>query len=119
MIHTFLIDPVPAPRMSSSDRWKKRPVVTRYWQYKKDLNNLCMINRYVLTDRLDVIFYLPLPDSWSRKKKDLVTGKPHTQRPDTDNLLKGFIDCLTDDDCAIWDVHARKYWAVQGRIEVL
>ena len=31
------IQPVAKPRMTRSDRWKKRPVVLKYWQFKDAL----------------------------------------------------------------------------------
>jgi len=32
--------------------------------------------------------YLPMPKSWSKKKKSAMAGRPHRQKPDRDNIDK-------------------------------
>lgn len=61
---------------------------------------------------------MPMPNSWSEKKKAQFDGKPHQQKPDWDNLAKAFCDALCADDSYIYDVRAQKYWARTGSIEV-
>ena len=41
----------------------------------------------------------------------------HQQRPDIDNLLKGLMDALLEEDSHIHTVYARKIWSEQGAIE--
>ena len=43
---TLNIVPVAKPRMTQSDKWKKRPVVQKYWKYKDDLKLLCFLCRW-------------------------------------------------------------------------
>mgnify|MGYP000546892415 CR=1 FL=1 len=112
------ITPVAKPRMTQADKWKKRPSTDKYWQYKDDLRKLCMAYHYKITNQLDVIFYIEMPRSWSKKKREMMRGEPHQQVPDTDNLMKGFKDALADQDCAIWDERGRKYWSEKGAIEI-
>lgn len=54
---------------------------------------------------MDVIFYLPLPQTASAKKLDLIRGQWHIYKPDTSNLLKFVEDVATsicfEDDCII------------------
>lgn len=61
---------------------------------------------------IDVLFVLPVPASWSAKKRATVTA--HTSRPDLDNLLKLFKDALNGvfwlDDRQIFSVQARKVY---------
>ena len=112
MIEIF-ITPVPKPRMTRSDKWKKRPVTDRYWAFKDELLKQLKGN---LEPRFHVIFYIPMPKSWSKKRKLEMNGKPHQVRPDVDNYEKSFMDALCEDDSYIYDVRAEKYWAVRGRI---
>ena len=89
---TLNIVPVAKPRMTQSDKWKKRPATEKYWKYKDDLKLLCFLCRWQPKDDLDVKFVLPMPNSWSERKKKKMDGQPHKQRPDLDNLIKGFKD---------------------------
>ncbi len=111
----YNITPVPKPRMTQSDKWKKRKCVVQYWQYKDKLKESGMS----LTNDDRVIFYVPMPDSYSKKKKALLDGQPHQQKPDVDNMIKGILDCLFKDDSHIWRVYAEKRWAYEGAIEIV
>ena len=107
--------PCPAPRMTRADAWKKRPCVLKYRAFKDDL-------RHYIKDvpvPLKIHFALPMPDSWSDKKRKAMNGQPHTQKPDIDNLLKAFMDALLKDDSHVWTVTASKGWAEKGFIIVV
>lgn len=107
------IAPVPKPRMTKSDRWKQRPAVMRYWQFKDDLK------REVTGDldaRFSVVFHIAMPKSWPEKRKLLFDGKPHQVKPDADNYLKAFMDALCVDDSYVYDARVQKYWAREGKI---
>ena len=107
-----------APRQSRSDAWNPSPAVLRYRAFRDELRIKVAQAGYEPGDVLRVTFYLPMPASWSQRKRRLMEGQPHQQKPDTDNLLKGFCDALLADDAHIWDMHARKRWAVAGAIEI-
>src|SRR5574340_1228841 len=111
----FNITPIGKPRMVRSDRWSDRPAVLQYWAYKDELNLLAHKNRYTLGDTLDIIFYIPMPRTWSKKKQEAMNGKPHQQKPDADNLVKAFMDCLSGDDAGVWNIRIRKYWSLDGQ----
>lgn len=115
----FKVNPVAKPRMTRSDKWKSRPATAHYWQFKDELNVQAAKQGFNIGKQISVVFLLPMPASWSQKKKDLMDGTSHEQKPDTDNLLKAFCDALTDNDCAIWSQTGRKFWAYQGRIVVV
>ena len=51
-----------------------------------------------------------MPASRSKKKKAAMTGKPHRQRPDVDNLGKALFDALFKEDSCIAQSFARKFW---------
>lgn len=111
------ITPIPKPRMVNSDRWKKRPVVEKYWKYKDALN--LMAPKNINWEHLSIKFVMPIPGSWSKKKSLEMVGKPHQQTPDLDNLIKALKDCLLKQDCAVWHYEdIKKVWGVEGCIVV-
>lgn len=110
------INPVSKPRMTQRDKWAKRPCVVRYYSFKDELRRAWGCKE--VPDQLNLIFYLPMPSSWSKKRRNQMLGKPHQSKPDIDNLIKSFLDCLLENDARIWDVKASKRWAERGAIEV-
>lgn len=101
--------------MTKSDRWKKRPAVVRYFDFKDALRSEFT---GTLEPAFKIIFYMPMPKSWSDKKRKEMCGSPHQQKPDIDNLAKAFMDAMCDDDSYVYDVHAKKFWANTGSIEL-
>ena len=65
-----------------------------------------------------IIFHVPMPNSWSNKKKVRMNTRPHQQRPDIDNYCKGIFDALHTEDSHIADVCLSKRWAYEGGIEI-
>ena len=65
-----------------------------------------------------ILFVLPLPPSWSEKKKIQMAEMPHQQTPDLDNLLKALFDAVFADDKAIWHYEAAKRWGREGAIVI-
>lgn len=116
--YVFQITPMGAPRMVHSDKWAGRPVVQRYFTFRDELRLQARQKHYELKDTLNITFYIPMPESWSKKKKEEMNGKPHQQKFDIDNGVKGFLDTMTYNDAHVWDCHARKFWAYQGAIIV-
>lgn len=110
------LEPMGKPRMTQRDRWAKRSVVVRYFAYCDSLR--AALPGFVVPDRLGLEFSIPMPKSWSAKKRVLLKGKPHKQRPDIDNLAKAFMDALADDDSYIYSLKAEKYWDESGSIKV-
>jgi Holliday junction resolvase RusA-like endonuclease len=104
------------PRMTQRDRWKGRPAVLKYHAYCDELNYA--LPRYTLPVTLVATFYLPMPASWSKKRRAEMVGKPHDQKPDIDNLAKGFIDAFKVEDKHVAILHVSKYWADEGGIEL-
>lgn len=107
------ITPVPKPRMTKSDTWKKRPCTDRYWKFKDEVRK----NKIEVPEAgSHIIFVMPMPDSWSKKKKREMDGKPHKQKPDKDNLEKALLDAIFDEDSHIWDSRVTKVWGYYGAI---
>ena len=111
----YLITPMGKPRMTRSDKWKTRPAVMRYRAFKDE----CRLRKVVCEAGDSYIFIVPMPKSWSEKKKKLMDGEPHIQVPDLDNMLKALWDavCLTDEH--LWKIcGAEKRWGRVGSIVV-
>jgi Holliday junction resolvase RusA-like endonuclease len=116
----FNVDPIAKPRMTQRDKWKNRPIVNRYNTYKDILR--LQANSQGLETIPSVIeslfFYVPMPKSWSKKKKAAMVGRIHEQTPDIDNLLKGFMDtlCREDKHVAYFKNGLGKFWSEEGAI---
>lgn len=112
---TYNIIPCPAPRMTRADRWKKRPCVLRYFNFKDKVRelNIKVFNGDSIT------FIMPMPESWAKKKVGCLTGQPHTQTPDLDNLLKALLDSVYGQDKGIHTIaKLSKIWGAKGRIVI-
>jgi len=109
------IEPVAKPRMTQSDKWKKRASVLKYWAFADEL-------RYkfgeTLPSSITLDFYIPMPKSWSKKKKEKMKGQWHKQKPDLSNLIKAVEDALCKEDSHIASIMAHKEWAEKGAIDI-
>ncbi len=112
----YSIIPVSKPRQTRSDKWKERPCVMRYRAFADEvrLNSICIPD-----GGSHITFYIPMPKSWSKKKKASHANQPHKQKPDSDNLIKALFDAAHKEDSFIYDFRATKLWAVEGAIEVV
>lgn len=71
----------------------------RYNQYKVDLLAEAKSKQFTMPPQgASIIFFLPVPRTWSNKKKKQHHGKLHQSKPDLDNLLKAFGDSLISED---------------------
>jgi len=98
------------PRMTKSDKWNQRPATSKYWAFKDLLTMQARIQGFVLSDQIKIVAHLPMPKSWSKKKRGEFAFEPHQQKPDIDNIIKSVQDILMKEDSTIWEVHALKYW---------
>lgn len=109
----YPIVPMGKPRMTRADKWKKRPEVMRYRAFCDEVR----IRGVVLpVAGAHVTFILPMPASWSKKKRAEMNGKPHQVKPDKDNLEKALLDALFENDAHIWDLRVTKLWGESGQI---
>lgn len=107
------VTPVAAPRMVRSDRWRGRTPVLKYFEYKDHLRSSFTGE---LAETFEVIFVLPMPESWPKKQRRQMIWTPHRQRPDTDNLLKAFKDALCEKDERVYHDTSWKFWGNEGCI---
>lgn len=108
--YVFDTAPHSAPRMTRSDRWKKRPIVVSYFAFKDEVRLKANLMGYKLSGVLDILFVVPMPKSWSKKKKREMYLTKHEQTPDRDNYLKAFQDAFNEDDSFVWDGRTTKIW---------
>lgn len=107
------------PRMVRSDVWRKRPAVLSYWAYADDLRLQARQKQFNFPlDGCHIRFLISMPESWSKRKRRELENQPHQQKPDIDNLVKGVMDALLDDDAGVWRISADKLWSVRSGIIV-
>ena len=120
----YNITPIPKPRMTISDsrpyppknykgkEWPRR-CVQRYRNFK-DLVAMNHVDLPAIGAR--VIFVLPMPEGWSKAKKESMNNRYHQRVPDLDNLQKALFDAIYSKDCIIADIHVAKKWGYEGAI---
>lgn len=109
----YNILPMGKPRQTRADKWKKRPEVMRYRAF---CDHVRLLGVELPEANSHVTFILPMPQSWSKKKRLAYNGKPHQGKPDFDNLMKALMDAIFEDDAHIWDARVTKLWGVEGKI---
>ena len=72
---------------------------------------------------LDVSYFMPIPNSLSKKKKEEFLGQKHSIRPDLSNLVKMTEDLIVDaniitDDARITTITAVKVYSDNPRTEL-
>lgn len=112
------LEAIGKPRMTRRDAWSKRPAVKRYneWKDRFRAATKMILNRIDLDLVTDVswIAVFAIPPSLTRREREARAGKPHTQKPDRDNIDKAILDTLFHHDEGIADGTLRKRWAAPG-----
>ena len=108
--------PMGKPRQTQADRWKKRKVVERYRQLADVLRAEAMLQKFRCTGVMIMYFDMPMPKSWSKKRKRELIGTPCRSRPDIDNLCKAVLDALMEEDKYLYRITASKHWSLTGGI---
>lgn len=112
------------PHCLSQENLNRKKRLERYNDYKDDLRGLAKKAGFEMpVAGWALYFYIPMPKSWSKKKKELMKGQLHLQKPDIDNFEKGFYDALSvvDEQIAQLSGHG-KFWIAEdepGYIEIL
>lgn len=113
--------PCPKPRQTARDKWLNppRPCVARYRAWA-DKARECAGELPAKPGHLDVKFFLPIPPSWTAKKREAHRGQPHQVKPDKDNLEKAVADALFRHDEHIWKGQQEKRWEDENgpRVEI-
>lgn len=92
----------------------------RYMGYRDELRKLWGASGLMIPEAgMQLTFFRPMYKSWSDDRRREHWGMPSRRKPDTDNLVKGFIDALVEEDEHIWHLgEPAKYWGDAGWIEV-
>lgn len=100
--------------------------IQEYFYYCNSLAWLARQTKFTCPDVLSLVFVIPMPKSWSAKKKREMNGQPHQvkQRSDLSNLIKAFEDAVYKafgkDDGLIYEYgKMRKEWGYIGKIQIL
>jgi len=64
------------------------------------------------------VAYFTPPQSWSKKKRAAAIGTLHRSKPDRDNIDKGILDAMFEEDAGIASGTIEKRWAENSRIEI-
>lgn len=66
---------------------------------------------------VEFVFFCKMPSTWSDKKKKEIEGKPRPKKPDIDNYIKFYLDCMSglifDDDNIVVQIKARKLYSIK------
>ena len=74
--------------------------------------------------RLDIVFGIPIPQSWSKKQQDAAASGLllPAKKPDIDNLIKAVMDALNgvayDDDNQVIELSAKKVYAPEPYVAI-
>ena len=90
---------------------KRRLRLEKYNEYKVNLLTEAKRKKFELPAAgLHITFYIPVPESWTKKKKAAHHGMLHQSRPDIDNLTKAFFDSIVAEDKYIANISITKRW---------
>ena len=57
-----------------------------------------------------ITFFIPIPKTWRKFKREAMAWMLHQSKPDLDNLLKAYFDSLLAEDKYISHYEAKKVW---------
>lgn len=95
--------------------------IEKYNQYKIDLSAEAKRMKFSMHPQgMSITFFIPVPKSWTNKKKRLHHMQYHSSTPDLDNLMKAMQDSLLTDDRHLAHYELSKRWVNNetGWIEV-
>lgn len=113
MEFTFYSAPIGKPRMTRRDKWKQRPCVMGYRAWCDGLREAAGVRgkaKLTTPTILIVHAYFGFPSSWDEKKRLQHFNQPHTQKPDSDNILKAVSDALFQNDEMVFSQAIEKTW---------
>lgn len=94
-----------------NDYLNRKNIIKRYFDYKRSLKaEADRVGFVIPEENVWFRFFIPMPQSWSKKKRNQMCFQQHKTRPDIDNLSKGVFDSLLVQDMALSDYRASKFW---------
>jgi Holliday junction resolvase RusA-like endonuclease len=71
---------------------------------------------------VEMIFHTPIPKKTSQKRRKELLDAPNPKKPDLDNLIKMYCDCMNkivyDDDALITELICKKIYSENPRTEI-
>lgn len=114
----YPVTPIGKPRMTRRDQWlsgaRARPAVARYRAFKDEVRARGL--SLDVTRFYHVVAIIPMPPSWSSKKRAQHLHEPHRTKPDKDNIEKALLDALYTDDAHAWHGCMTKVWGESGAL---
>ena len=111
----------PRPRFSRYGTYNP----AKYTEHKADFLELAKAQGVTFHEgaiRMEVIFFMPIPASLSKKKQEALNGSYHVKKPDTDNLIKTVKDSLEGtfykNDSQICEIKAMKMYDYNPRVQL-
>jgi Holliday junction resolvase RusA-like endonuclease len=107
--------PIAKPRQTRRDKWMQRDSVMRYRNYADHLRLAANCQRLASLlpqiRKVELLFVIPIPPSYSKRRRAETIGQPCEAKPDLDNLCKSVLDALWPaGDSAITQIAMRKIW---------
>jgi Holliday junction resolvase RusA-like endonuclease len=101
------------PRQTRRDKWMHRDCVVRYRLFADTVRMYAP--RDIRWDELGQVniswtAFFSIPKSYSAKRRAALAGKPHTVKPDRDNVDKALLDALFENDSIVSGGHLQKLW---------
>ena len=100
--------------MNRSVKWRPSKAALAFFAFRDE----CQARKVMIPSGARITFYIEMPESWSRSKREKMDLSPHQQRPDLDNYCKAILDAIFEEDCVIYDLRLVKRWSNIGMIEV-
>ena len=109
------VEPMGAPRMTRRDRWAKRPCVVAYHAFCDAIR--AAAGTMPPASRVECI---SVQAFFHDEKNEHAECEPYRKKPDWDNVFKGVVDALWEDDQKLGDVGSSgRYWTkVPSHVEV-
>lgn len=114
--------PSPRPRFRNAGKFVQTYMPTSYTKHKEFIQKQMP---KLMTDKslkITLLFEIPMAQSWSNKKKLQLLKKPHTAKPDIDNLLKTVLDAANGhvwiDDGQVFELHTKKIYSETPKIKI-
>lgn len=82
-------------RKSAPNYVRQRKYLTAQYEASKAIQIQAQAMNFAMPeDDFMLVFYIAMPNSWTKKKKALMNGTKHKSTPDADNLVKQFTDSI-------------------------
>lgn len=119
-------EPISKKRHRDSCGKKYDPQSKLKYAIKQDIKKKAMMRNYSFkknnTYSVAITSYHKMPDSWSKKKKENFDGCLKNTKPDCDNVIKFYLDCMNGiiyhDDAQVASVQNRKFWSQEQKVVI-